>query len=70
MKFLVGMGANPQIRSRISEKESETVLEVAARWNYVALVSYLLTINEWNKKELGGASASCNSREIKYLIKR
>lgn len=56
--------------AHLSEKESETPLEVAARWNFISVVSFLLNFYKFSKRELLSANACCVNKSIRGLIKK
>jgi ankyrin repeat protein len=52
VQFLLARGANPHLRSAISHKECESVLDVSCRWSHIHIVEYLLGAVEWKSDEI------------------
>jgi ankyrin repeat protein len=55
IEFLIERGANPHIRSYVSHKEKENLLEVSIRWSHVLIVEYLISNVKWKKHEITSA---------------
>lgn len=48
VQYLIGEGSNPHLLNQ----SNETILDVAARWNHLKVVLYLLENVKWTKREL------------------
>ena len=69
VKFLLSESADPHLTSRISDKEEETVLQVAVRWNHSVIVDYLLDGVRWSQREVYDAyRVEGASAHIKRMI--
>jgi len=70
VKLLLDFKANCYQDSKIAKDKEESILVVAARWNHVELVKYLLTERfSWPKQELSMAYKIASNTHIKSLLK-
>lgn len=53
--FLISKGADPHIKSKVSKKQEESVLDVATRWNHIKIVEKLIDSIEWTRAETKSA---------------
>ena len=68
IKYLVLKQAKPEKRSKISSKEEESNLAVAARWKHEGVVKYYLENFEWEKDDLQQAKAVAGTKKIQKMI--
>lgn len=48
VKYLLKIGADPYLESYVDVNETESILEVSARWSHTSVVVYLLDNIRWN----------------------
>jgi hypothetical protein len=70
VKLLIEFKANPYQLCKISPKEKESVLIVAARWGHIDILKYLLSDKFiWPQKELKKACKEAQNNQTKKVIK-
>jgi hypothetical protein len=52
VQYLIDKKLNPMVKSKLDEKEGESPLGVAARWNYINIVNLLLEKVEYKKENI------------------
>ena len=52
VKYLLKQGADPYLESFVDITETESILEVSARWSHTKIVVYLLENIRWNKRTI------------------
>ncbi len=52
----------------MGSSQTESNLEVAARWSYLEIVVYLLKARRWNRKELTRARVTTENKDIRALL--
>ena len=69
MQLLLDHGADPHLLSLLSEKEKETTLQVACRWNHVQVIKFLLMSVRWNQKDIKNAMKQTKNRVVLDILK-
>jgi len=62
VRLLLEHEANPHVYLEKNEKKIDSILSVAARWNYCELVDFLLKNVEWTTEEMNFALRSLRQR--------
>ena len=70
MKFLINEGANPSIKSQLTDKCFENPLDVASRWGFVDIMKYLVENVKWSRAELCKAKQVSGNREVKSILSK
>ena len=69
VQLLLDHGADPHLLSLLSEKEKETTLQVACRWNHVQVIKCLLMSVRWNQKDIKNAMKQTKNRVVLDILK-
>lgn len=76
VKYMLEKNLNPFVKSKINDKDSETPLEVACRWNYISIVELLLEKVNFTLRDIdgclkvGGISPTIENMLKKYKQKK
>ena len=70
IKLLIKFGANPMIKSHVDHKNTESLLDVCARWNHIDCFEYLLKSIKWSIEYLQKVKKHCKGTKTKSLLKK
>ena len=64
------MKANPTVTSEIADREFETCLEVASRWNHLRIVKYFIKNLKFPLKELKSARRKSTNKSVQLILEK